>query len=284
MVQIQNFAKTALPSATHLEVMQQFVDRVEKLDIAHKSWNTVRDQYVKAVQKEDADFRQQQGSDLTADIRRADEARDAAWAKVERVINAFRGEGSDAQTVAANQLYRIAQTYRIDTRAQYDKETTLLRQAIQDIEAQHIDLAALSLTATFAQLRTANDDVRRLLGERDDERASNLVAVLKADRAQTDAAYEQVILFINASLVLSATDTVADFAVKWNSVLNRIRVQVLGSSVQQGETVPTDGTPTDAPSTDTPSTDTPSNPGSTPGTQQPSGSGSNEGGGDEYDA
>lgn len=276
MIQIQNFAKTALPSATHLEVMQQFVERVAKLDIAHKSWNAVREQYVKAVQREDADFRQQLGSDLTADIRRADEARDAAWAKVERVINAFRGEGSDAQTVAANQLYRIAQTYRVDTRAQYDKETTLLRQAIQDIEAQHIDLAALSLTATFAQLRTANDDVRRLLGERDDERASNLVAVLKADRAQTDAAYEQVILFINATLVLSATDAVGDFAVKWNSVLNRIRVQVLGTSVQQGETVPTDGPS----NTETPSTETPTNPGNTPGTQQPSG----DGGGNEFEA
>ena len=237
-MKISNFSKTQLRVATHITVMRNFQERVGKLELTHTKLALCYDAFVKALDKEDSDYKQQVGSDLTDQIREADNRRDRAWGNICTVANAFKaGFGTEAQTEAAQRLCRIIQTYKVNVNSQMDQETGVLRQAIADIEGQHIDLDSLSLATVFCELKQQNEAVYTLLNDRDNERAMQQTGAVKEDRARTDAAYDALVDCINALLLLSPTFAMETVAAQWNAVLNRIRVQALHASAQESETL-----------------------------------------------
>ena len=108
-------------------------------------------------------------------------------------------------------------------------------------------MASLGLATAYGELKNANALVDELLDLRDNERAGYQIGQMKAARAATDAAYDAIIDYINALLLLQPTDALTNFAEEWNSVLNRVRVQILGYT--------SNATQVDVEIPDTPSTD-----------------------------
>lgn len=235
-MKILNFSKTQLRVATHLTVMGYFADRIKQLSVSHAKWTALRDAFLTALAKEDGDYKQQTGSDLTARITEADNKRDRAWGSIATVAAMFgRGVGSEAQTAMAEKLQRVVSTYNINVAAQLDQETGMLNQAISDLEKKQIDFALFGIQTVFDELKAANAEVARLLNERDEERSNNVAGLVKADRLVTDAAYDAVIAHLNAHLELNPTSELETLARVWNSTLNRIRVQILGTASQSSD-------------------------------------------------
>ena len=128
-----------------------------------------------------------------------------------------------------------------------DQESGVLDNVIHDIDLASLDMASLGLHTAYGELKNANALVDELLDLRDNERAGYQVGQMKAARAATDAAYDATIDYINALLLLQPTDALTNFAEEWNSVLNRVRVQILGYT--------SNATQVDVEIPDTPSTD-----------------------------
>lgn len=226
-MKIINFSKTKLRVPAHIKVMERFNTRLKDVRFDHGMAATLLAQFDAALLKETDDYKRQQGSDLTKQITEADNKRDRAWGTICTVSRTFGSVGTLNQQIAAASLMRIINTYKIDVNTQMDVESGLLDQAISDIEKSQIDLDALSLSAVFADLKESTRDLDALLDKRDNERADNVTGVMKADRLVTDAAYDALVDFINAMSLLFPTEALQTFVSQWNSVVNRVRQNIL---------------------------------------------------------
>lgn len=236
MSKVFNFSKTQLDNPTHVKTMQRFADRLSA--VTHPKLADAKSAFLTALAKEDSDFKKQTGSDITQLIADADLRRDRAYGSLSQVARAFaQGFGTKEQTDCAERLLRIVTTYKVDVNAQYDRESGVLDNFIKDVEAATLPLDTIGLANVFAELKTANTECDRLLDERDNERASQTVGVLKADRQQTDRTYDTLVDGINAVLWLDPTEALQQFAEQWNATLNRLRQQVLHSTTQTGDQV-----------------------------------------------
>lgn len=231
MAQIISIPKNRLKNATHLEFAQSVLYRVMKIEIGERLTTEFVKRYEAfkaAVETEDRDFRQPVSSALTRQIADADLKRDRAWSTFKAVVEAFAGGQYGAQSAAADRLMPIVRTYKIDTAAQYDQETGMITQFAQEALRHESSIGALALEQVFDDLRTNNNLVRMLLAERDDERSLQLPGIIKADRVQTDLAYDALVTWINAVAIVEDNAQLDNVIAKINAYINRLRSQSLG--------------------------------------------------------
>lgn len=278
---LATFRKASLKNASYLEVMQTLSDRFASLNaVTHRDFAAARTALANAVQKLDLDFKQQAGSDLTAEISAQDELRDKAYTAFAAIVRVQ----SEAGVADAVRLHKIVTKYNINVRAQMDEETSLIKQLAQEVAALGSTVLTRLGVAEHWQAVTAHTaTLSGLLTRRDDERATLQLGLVKADRAAIDSAYDRLEAIINAALVYEPSQALTDGVAQLNSYLNRVRTQMLSQSASESEEV----------SGQQPSGDvTPSDQGSTPsggsgsaGGSTGSGSASgNEGDEPEFDA
>lgn len=259
MLQIISFQKPRLKVASHLKVIGRFVNRLNEVAVSFDGFASVFGKLKAALDREDADYKKATGSDLTQTIQDADIRRDRAYGVISTIARSMaQGYGTEAQTKAATALVRILTTYKVDAAAQYDQESGMLEQLMQEIDKAHIDLTCLGLDKVYAELKAAQVEVDKLLDDRDKERAGQTTGDLKTDRVATDAAYDEVVMVINALLVIHPTDALKTFAAEWNATVNRVRQQILKTSAADGGAdvdiidMPADGDQTQGGQTPTP--------------------------------
>lgn len=246
-MKILTINKTRLRHASHIKIMERFLTRLAKLTIEHEAHTEYRKAFTDAFDKEAGLYRQQTSSEYTAKIQDADVRRDRAWINIVKVAQSMAVVGNEDQRKTAQRLIDINALYKVSTTAQMDQESGVLDNVIHDIDLASLDMASLGLHTAYGELKNANALVDELLDLRDNERAGYQVGQMKAARAATDAAYDATIDYINALLLLQPTDALTNFAEEWNSVLNRVRVQILGYT--------NNATQVDVEIPDTPSTD-----------------------------
>ena len=93
--------------------------------------------------------------------------------------------------------------YKIDTSANYMKESGLVDNMLQDMQAYTTQLRRLGLEILATRLKESNDKVRQLIAERNEERAEQVLGELAAARRASDEAYAAVVLYTNAYALLN---------------------------------------------------------------------------------
>lgn len=244
MNKIIGYAKYNLNNADHVEAMIEFATRVKKLGIQHTEAKKYVTAFLAAVDKEDADFKKSQASALTSVINAADLARDNAWTTIMTTAKGFsNGSGTEAQTNNAKLLLEVKKLYSFDLNCNLKHETSMIRQAIDEIERRGINLALLGLDGIFATLKENNLKVSELFGDRIDELADRILGELRSDRLASDAAYDALVDVIHALAILEPADKYPLFIKRWNKMVNYYRVHFLkGTTI--GDDV-ADGTPSD---------------------------------------
>lgn len=264
MPKIIDFAKTNLKVASHVLAMDTFRQRVAALHIEHAQFPILKEAFTAALDKENADYKADLASQQSAVVSDADNRRDRAWGAIHTTAKTFSLEvvGTPEQTAAASIIMAIHKKYAIDTHAQLADETAKLRQAIDDLKAHNVDFSLFGLQQVWADLQQYNDVCYAAIQDRQDERAYVQTGINKANRIATDEAYQALVDFINAYQLLFADAALADFIVKWNSMVNYYRTQMLNakpSSDGSGQVdIDIDNAPSveDGPATDqTPSQD-----------------------------
>ena len=125
------------------------------------------------------------------------------YASLRDTIKAYAGFPIPETAVHAVPLLKVIKNYKIDTSVNYMKESGLIDNMLQDLLQYSSQLRRLGLEILANRLKDANDRVRQLLSERNEERSGQVIGELKAARLACDAAYAVVVFYTNAYFALN---------------------------------------------------------------------------------
>ncbi len=231
MKEIQQISLSHMANAAHFVFVSNMADRAEKdKAVAEKcaaQVKALRD----AVTAEDENLQISAKSLTTDKIVDADRLRDQLYAGYKKAVAGYTGFPVEEMAEAAKVLNQHIKDYKIDVKAQLDKETGLLVNFIQDLESKFAEqVKALSLGAFVEKLKAANEEVRSLTGQRTDERSAKTAGALKAARAVSDEAVKMLFMHVNAHALIEGEADYAAFIDYANTEIDHFKKEVLGGS------------------------------------------------------
>ena len=231
MKEIQTLPLTSMNNGAHFTFVSNVAERAEKdATVAEKCAAQVK-ALREAMRAEDENLQISTKSLTTDKIVAADRLRDQLYAGYKKAVAGYAGFPLEEMADAAKVLQQHIKDYKIDVKAQLDKETGLLVNFIQDLESRFAEqVKALSLGAFVEKLKAANEEVRSLTGQRTDERSAKTAGALKAARTASDEAYKMLVLHVNAHALLEGEADYAAFIDYANTEIEHFRKEVLGGS------------------------------------------------------
>ena len=212
--QINQFQLKYLRMAGFLEYVQQVLKIVktyrdsgeagvsqlpEKVEAAYTP-------FASGVTAMDDAYKLSRASDFTQQIADEDTRRDGLYLALKNQVQMYQRFTFDTEKkAAANYLWNIMKKYGVDVSENYSEESGKLQQMIQELEAdntagQHI--TTLGISSLVQQLKTANEAVRTLMSQRNDERMLQEKAALSNAREKADERYRDLVLMINAAVAM----------------------------------------------------------------------------------
>ena len=232
MTKIPKLQKSRLRFGAHFAVMSAFDEKVVVVVNGEPLLATAYNTFKSALTDLDAAVKIARASEYSAQILKMDTIRDRLYSNVRGTSEMWEELGIEPQATSARAVMHEVRIYKVDTKAQFDQETGLMMNFMQPFEtaAMQEHLATLGLTAAFTQMKFANDEVRRLLALRGDERAANAAYDLKAARQATDVAYDALVERIEALNTIDDQHRFDTFIAQWSAEVNRIKQQILSQS------------------------------------------------------
>ena len=231
MKEIQTLPLTSMNNGAHFTFVSNVAERAEKdATVAEKCAAQVK-ALREAVRAEDENLQISTKSLTTDKIVAADRLRDQLYAGYKKAVAGYAGFPLEEMADAAKVLQQHIKDYKIDVKAQLDKETGLLVNFIQDLESKFAEqVKALSLGAFVEKLKAANEEVRSLTGQRTDERSAKTAGALKAARTASDEAYKMLTMHVNAHALLEGEADYAAFIDYANTEIEHFKQEVLGGT------------------------------------------------------
>ena len=212
--QIQAFNLVVLRIAGFLEYLQQFVKLVRAFAYTEgkaESHLPARVQpyftaLASTVGSVDSAYKQSRASDLTKRIADEDTRRDNLYTALKNQVQMYLKFDFDKEMQEAAQLlWNIIKKYGIDVTENYSEESGKLQQMLQELDTNYqaeLRLKKLGLESLVSQLKTANEAVRTLMSQRNDERTYQQKAALTTARKEADEAYKDFVLMLNAAALM----------------------------------------------------------------------------------
>ena len=196
------------PNDLHLMFIQT---QLEQLDAEYDAENQAPAKLATAIQSlrqawttENTSYLFARSSDLTAQIAEQDSVRDAKLNEITTLVGAMLNMTSLPQMQQAAQVFKRGwDVYSPNPKSAYEAETTALSQWYEDYQAsadQQQAAQTLGITQIIADMMTANQEVHRLIVERENQQAQQQQSSLslKDARLGTDRAYKWMCLCLNS--------------------------------------------------------------------------------------
>lgn len=212
--QIEIISISRAANAAHYEYLVTVRKRTEEIRLENELWRKAVEEFRAAFEKEDAASKQYRASDYTTALQNADEERDKLYASLRDAVKTYANFPIAETAAHASPLLKVIKNYKITTRENYMKESGLIDNMLQDLMQHAADLRSLGLDVIVSNLRDANDRVRKLLTERNDERCEQVLGELKAARAVSDETYAAVVFYTNAYCAMNPDSLEASDLVK----------------------------------------------------------------------
>ena len=228
MKEIQSIALVNINNAAHFTFVSNMAERAEKdATVSEKCAAQVK-AFRAAVTAEDENLKISAKSLVTDKIAAADRLRDQLYAGYKKAVAGYVNFPVEDMAEAAKVLNQHIKDYKIDVKAQLDKETGLLVNFIQDLEGKFAEqVKALSLGAFVEKLKAANEEVRELTGQRTDARSAKTAGALKAARTASDEAFKMLTMHVNAHALLEGEADYAAFIDYANTEISHFKQEVL---------------------------------------------------------
>ena len=237
MKEIQSFVPSHMNNGAHFTFVSNMAERAEKDSAVSEKCKAQVAALREAVKAEDENLQISAKSLTTDKIAEADRLRDQLYVGYKKAVSGYTDFPVADMAETAKMLAQHIKDYKIDVKAQMDKETGLLVNFIQDLEGKFAEqVKALSLSAFVEKLKAANEDVRSLTGQRTDERSAKTAGALKAARAVSDEAYRMLVLHVNAHALLEGEKAYAAFIDYANTEIEHFKQEVLGGAKKKSAT------------------------------------------------
>jgi hypothetical protein len=159
---------------------------------------------------EDGAYVVAQGSDLTKQRLEKDRQRDVLYKEIRKTVDTFATLTIFPDKMeAALKMQPVMLKYAINPDGGIEAQTVATAQWLQEQQVNYqLELAAkaLGIFESINQLKTLNDEIQQLTADRNDERAQKTTAELKNARLQTDQAYREMVLMVNAQAIATSID------------------------------------------------------------------------------
>ena len=229
MKEIQSFVPSHMNNGAHFTFVSNMAERAEKDSAVSEKCKAQVAALREAVKAEDENLQISAKSLTTDKIAEADRLRDQLYVGYKKAVSGYTDFPVADMAEAAKMLAQHVKDYKIDVKAQLDKETGLLVNFIQDLEGKYKpQVDALSLGAFVEKLKAANEDVRSLTSQRTDERSAKTAGALKATRNASDEAYKMLAMHVNAHALLEGEEAYAAFINYANTEIEHFKQEVLG--------------------------------------------------------
>ncbi len=181
-----------------------------------------------AVAAEDEALKISAKSLITDDIAQADDERCALYVGYKKAVIGCRYMTDNNLATAAKVLNQHIKDYDIYVKAQIDKKTGLLANLIADLEGKYADhVVALGLTVFVTHMKLANERVRSLIRQRNNKKMGITTGALRTARANTDAAYHDLVDMVNALALVNGNAVYEAFIDYVNTEITRYKHEVL---------------------------------------------------------
>ena len=238
--QVSKITVSTMTNGAHYHFMLSTLERAKADETVAAKLSGDVTALEKALTVENDNLKLSQKSRLTAQISDADSQRDAFYWGYRNAVAAFLSLPDGALKNAAINLDEHLETYKLNTREQLDKQTGMMINFLEDLNAGlKDDVSTLGLTQIVEHMTTANDTVHTLLVERDTEKSAKIVGATKAARLDTDKAYRALIQKVNALAVIEGDTAYAAFIDGMNSQIVRFKREALNQSVSSTTTTDT---------------------------------------------
>ena len=216
-------------NGAHFTFVSNMAERAEKDSAVSEKCKAQVAALREAVKAEDENLQISAKSLTTDKIAEADRLRDQLYVGYKKAVSGYTDFPVADMAEAAKMLAQHVKDYKIDVKAQLDKETGLLVNFIQDLEGKYKpQVDALSLGAFVEKLKAANEDVRSLTSQRTDERSAKTAGALKATQNASDEAYKMLAMHVNAHALLEGEEAYAAFINYANTEIEHFKQEVLG--------------------------------------------------------
>ena len=243
-------------SGAHFEYVSMMLASVQSQAAVKQKVADLVAALASAIEAEDAALKVSTKSFITDDIAQADQDRDTFYAGYKKAVEGFLHMPVADMAQAAKVLKQHIKDYRINTRAQIDQNTGLLANFIADLEGKYAaQVATLGLTLFVTHMKEANERVRTLVRQRNNERMGITVGALKAARVNTDAAYHNLVDMVNALALVNGDADYAAFIDYVNVEITRYKREVLNQKASAADTSADSSTSTDTDADNTDSGD-----------------------------
>ena len=228
MKEIQSIALVNINNAAHFTFVSNMAERAEKDSAVSEKCAAQVKAFRAAVTAEDENLKISAKSLVTDKIAAADRLRDQLYTGYKKAVAGYVNFPVESIADAAKVLNQHIKDYKIDVKAQLDKETGLLVNFVQDLEGKFAEqVKELSLGAFVEKLKAANEEVRSLTGQRTDERSAKTAGALKAARTASDEAYKMLTMHVNAHALLEGEAEYAAFIDYANTEISHFKQEVL---------------------------------------------------------
>lgn len=219
--------KKRLTNGQHFSFMEAFYELLNRIDTQSPRCQSAVTALASSIEKEDKCMKLERGSRLTKLLQEQDEMRYRTYSAFKHIVKAWTLARLAPEFEAAKGLFNLINLYNINPKSQIDEETGLLSNLIGDIHESSTLTAAvktLNLKRLLDNVTEANESVKRLLAERNQEGAEKVTGALKSARLASDEVYDQLIKLIESFSVTADDPTIFETIIReWNVMIERYK-------------------------------------------------------------
>ncbi|MDR2775259.1 MAG: DUF6261 family protein [Tannerella sp.] len=222
-MEIESIYSQHLSHALHLQFVSETKGLIEKFSPSALKIVPQYNNLCGKIEKEDLCYKVIRKSDLSEAKEDADQARDAVITGINGAVRTAVRHFDPAISEAAKRLKIVLDAYNTPVslaRLPYDAETVSVINLLQEFDGKYLaDVQTTGLTAWVEELRTRNEAFDRLAKACNEQQAAKPPFSMKDVRNETDEAYRNTVLVINALIVMEGETEYAPFVTELNELI-----------------------------------------------------------------
>jgi hypothetical protein len=222
-MKIESIHSQHLTQALHLQLAGEAKGLIEKFDPSVLRIVPQFEKFRICVEKEEICYKVIHKSDLSEAKENADKERDTLIVGINNGVKAALHHLDPAVNEAAKRLKIVLDTYNTPRPLQdlpYDAETVTVNNLLQEFDGKYsADVQITGLRPWVEELRQRNDKFDRLAKAYNEQQAEKPSFKFKDVRRETDEAYKEIVLVINALIIMEGEMTYAPFVNELNTLI-----------------------------------------------------------------
>ena len=228
-MKIQKFTKKRMSNAAHFHFVKKWTTALLAEEWSETKMTEAVTNFKSLYMVEAELYRESINTEKTEAINAADKARDKEYTIMKTIVSAWSGSDHEAQDKAATAIQSVLKEYELKPAENRNNESAKMSQIIKKLTQEDLlaHMKTLGLEPCLNAMILANNDVERMLSEREAEVASREKGALKNARLACDKAYDATADLID-SYVNTADDPVPyqTFIANWNVYLENLKTEL----------------------------------------------------------